>query len=607
MNRRRTETIVCLLLWWCGLHSVQAFTGGVAILPLTKLSFIKTTTSTTTVLHAIKLPFLSNNPSTATTTTSTTTTKTMIPTKSKLTPIQRLKIQQYQNNNNNNNDDDTMNDSTTPSTTLSKFDQFKSLLYSVSDTIAATTTPPTPIVVVKGVGTRNKNNNNNKKSSSSNSNTNKVYDGFNSKSFQQTTSKSGSFPFSMTAFQSPFAKTVPSVVVVDVPTKPPSLFDTLKGTVYNTADFITSSSKATNTAATNKPSPVQRMSSKSIVKKNGNTAPVSPGNDPFTQLKEGFYTMNDIIAKTIETVPTIPQKVERTSQQTMTFVTRTIPNRAQDTVQTVTSIPNRMEQSITNVQSTVETKMEQTKQFLQSIQAIPEQVQDTVTTTQTSLQSAQASLQDMTTSLQVQLGLRTPVVQPPKQVPPVSSPKSTEHLLWDVAWTGTRTVGTIVGQSMLWLGQTSFDMAKTTLEDTIQKQQQVTASPKTSTTPTFNINDDDILATLKMAEEAIALASDAVTTPKTIDTEQQSDVSMSLSSTTTPFSTTTTNAAVAVDDAAVRNDYDDLLDIMATLQMANDAIALAESVTTTTNSDTGSSDDRSGSTVTTDATIRPFD
>jgi hypothetical protein len=494
----------------------------------------------------------------------------MIPTKSKLTPIQRLKIQQYNNNNEALDTIDTNNNSS-PNTPLSNFDQLKSIMYSISDTLAATSTTTLPSTS-SSVSSSNKNNMN---KAVNRNKSNKIYDGFSTTNKAVPKTSSTTPPFTMTAFRFPFPNAEPPVVVVDVPTKPPSFLDTLKGTLYNTADLITSSSSSSFSSplTTTKPSPKQqRMSTKSMVVKNSKNTPAI--NDPFTQLKEGFYSINDIFTKTIETVPMIPQKVEQTSQNTMTFVTRTLPHRAQDTVNTVTSIPNRIEQSMTNVQSTMESTMAQTKQFIQSIQALPEQVQDTVTTTQATLQSVQASLQEKTTMIQVQLGLRPPIVQPPKQVPrALQKQPPLENRLLDVAWTGTRTVGTMFGQSILWLGQTSLDMAKTKLQDT------------KSSAPTSTVkwdDDSDILATLQMAKDAIALAESSTSTTTITTLDRDTVVSSS--------------TKVSVADNSNDND-DDVLDIMATLQMANDAIALAESVTITSSSSTDTADDSTDSTT----------
>ena len=535
-------------------------------------------TTSTSCLHAIKLPFLTSP------TSSSSQKPTMIPTKSKLTPIQRLKIQQF-----NNDEEEEANDSFEGNhRNQSKFDQFKSILYSVSDTTqqtatqmlnarSATTTAAAAAPTSGGTGKNSK-----------------VYDGFNSKS---SVVKPGLSPFTtaLTAFRSPFQKAESTVVVVDIPTKLPSFFDTLKGTVYNTADFITTSAlpskSSTTKEITSKISPIQRVSSKSIVKR---TSTSSSTVDPFTQLKEGFYTMNDIITKTIETVPMIPKKVEQTSQRAMTFVTRTIPNRAQENVNTITSIPNRIEQMVNDVQSTIENKVEQTKQLFQSIQAIPDQVQGTVSTTQKSMNSIQESVEDITSSIQVQLGLRKPTVQPPKRVPPPTKSTASDIMI-DVAWAGTRTIGTLMGKSLLWLGQTSFEWARTTIEDAIKKQKatdDISANDENkesvvTTVANFNIDENDILATLKMAEEAIALAADATTT---VNVAASTDVSTD----TSTISTSTNIPNNKVDRKNGGNgDDDDDFDIMATLQMANDAIALAESVTTTSTGADDSRDDKS--------------
>ena len=188
----------------------------------------------------------------------------------------------------------------------------------------------------------------------------------------------------------------------------------------------------------------------------------------------------------------------------------------------------------------------------------------------------------MTTSIQVQLKLRPPIIQPPKHTPPsVATTKtkskktesSTSNLLFNVAWTGTRTIGTFMGQSILWLGQSTFDLAKTTIEETIQRQ----ASSKSTTLMTNLNNDDDILATLKMAEEAIALATNAVTT----STTTLSDTTLAAASATVATASTLSTNVIGPDIQPMSLiDDDDVLDIMATLLMANDAIALAESITT---------------------------
>jgi hypothetical protein len=487
--------------------------------------------------------------------------KRLIPTKSKLTPAQRILIQNQSTNNNGSNNDLPF---------YKNFDQLKSMVYTVSDGIKSP----------RNTGP---------------SGSAKVLDGYTDRRTQQQPSPTNLF--SSFSFQSPLSASTATKSQVspntNIPVSQPlslSVFDTLKSTFYNSVDFAANASpknKSTTTSGgKNRLNSFQPITKLSLTKTTTSTSSKNPVfqalsewkmrnrqanvqaiqeselmTNPFLQLKERLYSMNDNVSRAIQhDIPAIPQQLQRTTTETITTI-QSIPLTIQETIDGIRSIPNQVQETTLAVQRKFDTSIQQTTQWIENVQNIPNQVQQSMDQTQETMQSTQQSLNDLYTSTKVWLRM-----EPPQPKPPVLQPPPPTNMVTEVAWTTAQTIARSTGQLVVWMGQNAMDyyqnnnqqqpsvpisnnnsdtkgmtdkktmtstMAATAASITTQEPVPSTISSASSTyVPNYNVLDTtdldrEIAEALQLAEEALALASATTSiAPTTIKTTDESSTTM---------------------------------------------------------------------------------
>jgi hypothetical protein len=508
---------------------------------------------------------------------SSSSSKRLIPTKSKLTPAQRILIQNQSTNNNGSNNDLPF---------YKNFDQLKSMVYTVSDGIKSP----------RNTGP---------------SGSAKVLDGYTDRRTQQQPSPTNLF--SSFSFQSPLSASTATKSQVspntNIPVSQPlslSVFDTLKSTFYNSVDFaanasaknkstttsgdknrlnsfqpITKLSLTKTTTSTNSKNPiVQALSEWKMRNRQANVQAIQESElmtNPFLQLKERLYSMNDNVSRAIQhDIPAIPQQLQRTTTETITTI-QSIPLTIQETIDGIRSIPNQVQETTLAVQRKFDTSIQQTTQWIENVQNIPNQVQQSMEQTQETMQSTQQSLNDLYTSTKVWLRM-----EPPQPKPPVLQPPPPTNMVTEVAWTTAQTIARSTGQLVVWMGQNAMDYYQKTHQQqpsvpisnnnsdtkgmtdkkTMTSTMAATAASITTQEPSTYVPDYNVLDTtdldreiaeaLQLAEEALALASAttsiAPTTSKATDESsttkmknQELDVLASATSSIAPTTSNTTD------------------------------------------------------------------
>jgi hypothetical protein len=196
--------------------------------------------------------------------------------------------------------------------------------------------------------------------------------------------------------------------------------------------------------------------------------------------KERFYQASDAIVALPKVAATTTQNVVQTTRQTM---------------DTVKSVPAKIQQQADAVQQSIQASIQTTKNAIETVKSIPERVQTTVSDikeqVQTTAQTTQATVQKVTqvatevsTTTKVWLGLEKPKPKPPKSLPPPSTaePKITTQTVLQGTARVTGKVAWFLGKESVALlgkfGQLVVEMGSEALQQ--QQQQNTNSSAKKS-------------------------------------------------------------------------------------------------------------------------------
>jgi hypothetical protein len=399
--------------------------------------------------------------------------KRIIPTKSKLTPAQRLRIANAE--------------ATDGGAYSSNLDQVKSMFYSFSDGISSLVP------------------------NSKNTNPNAIVNGYSNNKKQQETKSTS---------RQNFAPWMPNVAVPETPPADTSPFDTFKSTIYSTIDWVATPKEKSN-PSTSPNVPIPRRSSKSSATTTNSKTPVSLYDD----FKESVYSTQDRLTQLIQS--DLPSTL-RSAQQRATDVKEglvSLPNRLSTTAQTMSQLPQKVEGQIFTVQGAMLERQQQLQAAQERVQNLPQSAEKILSQAQDALLDRQQSLLNVYTSLRVLLGVEAPTPQPPSTKPPSQQPPATVALSVLVGL--LQTLLAFAGQFLAWLVpkiQTAIEENLTKVQEAAVQKEALDATTTTSFLDALGLAkaldermasssildttdlDREIAAALALAEEALAQA-----------------------------------------------------------------------------------------------------
>lgn len=150
-------------------------------------------------------------------------------------------------------------------------------------------------------------------------------------------------------------------------------------------------------------------------------------------LKAAMYSFGDAVVIFVQSLGNVPVKLNEAAVITQEWIA-SVPTVLDNTVKTVSSIPDKVDQTVEKVQTTVETSIETTKKAVENVQALPGKIQKTV-------QDTQRGVDETFTNVKVLVGVEEKKPVPPQMPPP--KPRTAEELTWDLAGG----VATVVGKA----------------------------------------------------------------------------------------------------------------------------------------------------------------
>ena len=238
--------------------------------------------------------------------------------------------------------------------------------------------------------------------------------------------------------------------------KSTDLFDTVKGSIYITLDGISSIFKPEETKPA---SPLKSETFKPVVKPTLASSPQvkdalpdlksnSPGKRWLAELKirnweeeqrrrkrelerqqasekfkEAVYSFGDAALLFVKLLADLPARLSETAEATMEWFS-TVPVALENTVTTITSIPDKVNTNVEQVQAKVETSIETTKKVVEDVQTLPTKIQETVKDTK-------RNVDETITNVKILVGAEEKKPVPPQVPPP--KPRTAEELAWDLA------------------------------------------------------------------------------------------------------------------------------------------------------------------------------
>ena len=425
--------------------------------------------------------------------------KSIVPTRSKLTPAQRLLQKNAEAKGGAGDSDATM---------IAPFDSVKEALYFVGDNLGKISSP-----------SKTKENG-------------KVYDGY--QAGAAANKKKGQSPVQQILLARPSlllnkpadtsdtsdSSSPPATTTTSTTATPAakerqpkaSVFDNFKETMFQTADLVSNQprKKSTTFSSDQSMSPVQRMAGAAsgdefkpavvrppdrILVDAGVSLPDLQSDNPFIRVaaewklrnaqirqnaqetrqnlesavdavKESVYKAGEVAQKTATEVERLPDRSRKLVNDVRSFV-QAIPGVVEDTVDTITAIPKEVEQKVsqtvektvqvvdevksipTKVQRSAAETVDKTVRVVDEVKAIPGKVQRTaeitVETTTKVINDVKAfpskvqqTVDDIVFNTKVLLGQEKPRLKPK---PPASPPKEEGDMAWRVAGTVAKTVG----------------------------------------------------------------------------------------------------------------------------------------------------------------------
>jgi len=190
---------------------------------------------------------------------------------------------------------------------------------------------------------------------------------------------------------------------------------------------------------------------------------------PLDAFKERAYTTGDSVGKTVALLQRVIQRTAQTAQsmprrirntvRTVQSIPGTVKKAAEELVETVTRIPQRLEAIAFRLQNGATETVESVRRTVDDIQDTPARVKQNIQATQQAIQETTESIQDISANVAVKVGLKKPQPRPPKSPPPVPKTwteiglKLTGSLAWEsvkgAAWVGNETAYFLWSQAMM--------------------------------------------------------------------------------------------------------------------------------------------------------------
>lgn len=260
---------------------------------------------------------------------------------------------------------------------------------------------------------------------------------------------------------------------------PASVLDSVKSTLYGTADTISSLAQQNKEQSSRKivasserlerskqvlevlpdlqdPNPIKRLSAEWKIKDlelqenlREKQQQVASTVDAF---KSAIYAAIDVFETIVAFLQKLPDRIQKSIRKVLNFV-ESVPVVVEETVETVTSIPAKVEEKTEDIQTSVTETVKKTQQTIDEVKSIPSKVQQNVETTKANVKSAVNTAEEVSTNIKVLLGLEKPVPKPPKQPPP--KPSTGADLAKDLL--GTTASG--VGKVLWWVTKETAGLA----------------------------------------------------------------------------------------------------------------------------------------------------
>lgn len=174
--------------------------------------------------------------------------------------------------------------------------------------------------------------------------------------------------------------------------------------------------------------------------------------DGIIKLKEDIYAVGDFIQNTGTEIQALPGRIQTLAANMIAFF-QAIPVTVRETIDTITAIPEKVEQKAIQVKTSVEETVDKTIQVVEDVKAFPSKVQQTAESTKQSVTAAAKKVEEVSTTAKVILGLEKPKPRPPKTPPP--APPGPSSIAWSVAGTVFSSVGKVVW----WVGKGVADLS----------------------------------------------------------------------------------------------------------------------------------------------------
>ena len=168
--------------------------------------------------------------------------------------------------------------------------------------------------------------------------------------------------------------------------------------------------------------------------------------EQFQQFKANAYEALDNLQAAGRNIATVPGKVQKGFVTTVDVV-QTIPGQLQRTFEQIVEIPDKVEKKANEIQESVTQSIETGQRVVDDVKALPDRTKQKVKETQEGFNAAIDSVNEFATNTKVFLGLEKPKPKPPK-IPPPAPSDPTEKLL-QVA--GSVAFG--AGKFVFWAGQ----------------------------------------------------------------------------------------------------------------------------------------------------------
>lgn len=252
----------------------------------------------------------------------------------------------------------------------------------------------------------------------------------------------------------------------------------------------------------------------------------------FSQIKSSFYAVSDVVNRSLETVTAIPEAVDQSAVNTQRFVVSSakwvvsFPRRSQQFVDEVGTVRRRVQSKADKVQASVENGIQITRTVIEDVKNIPDTVQNKVLKMKRTANETVTAAEDAVYNVKVLAKLENPKPKPPKTRPPKLVTAK------DIAFKVARSAGAFTAKGVWTIGKGAASLgwkeAKSMFTGISSKRRGVGIEKKTpeemvrtvaASAARFEVGiDSEVAAALELADEALELASDnTMSSPEDVD------------------------------------------------------------------------------------------